>query len=503
MELKTELRIRMPRSNKAGCYALGFLLSLGIVLPPLFAREVKEANVAGQFYPADKEGLEKQISVFLDNVRPQEARGDIFFLISPHAGYEFSGQTAAYGYRFLKGFPYKTVVIIGPSHYFGFEDISIYPAGEFRTPLGSLEIDSEFAGKMISPERGISFIPQAFSREHSVEVQLPFLQKVLSGFKIVPIVIGQCGMTGLRKLADSLAEAIGGRRDVLLVASTDLTHSNDYRETETVDKLNLAYLEKMSPDALYERLSDGTARMCGGLPVVAMMLTARKLGYDSFNALHYTNSAEVTGRKIEGVWTVGYLSAVINKKNSGGIMLSIEEKRRLLEIARRSIEGYLVNGKYLDSADSSAELKAVSGAFVTLHKKGELRGCIGNIVGQKPLIETVRDMAIEAAVADPRFSPVSPEELKDIDIEVSVLSPLKKVSDISEFQLGIHGVLVRRGQRQGVFLPQVANETGWSKEQFLSYLCSHKAGLPADSWKDPETEIFIFSALIFSEKELK
>lgn len=181
------------------------------------------------------------------------------------------------------------------------------------------------------------------------------------------------------------------------------------------------------------------------------------------------------------------------------VMLKSAQKKRLLEIARKTIEEYLSSGRRRDFQEEDVRLKEISGAFVTLHKHKELRGCIGNIIGQKPLFETVRDMAIESAATDPRFSPVTKEELKEIEIEISVLSPLKKIAHIDEFQLGTHGVLVRRGFAQGVFLPQVADETGWNKEEFLSYLCAHKAGLSSDAWKDPATEIFIFSAQVFSE----
>ena len=196
-------------------------------------------------------------------------------------------------------------------------------------------------------------------------------------------------------------------------------------------------------------------------------------------------------------------------------MLNDTQKARLLEIARKTIQEYVTNGKKLDFSEDDPQLKAVNGAFVTIHKpeggglasnsqshkRGELRGCIGNIIGQKPLFETIRDMAIESATGDPRFEPVTKDELKDIEIEISVLSPLKKIEDMAEFQIGTHGVLVKKGWSQGVFLPQVAEETGWSKEEFLSNLCAHKAGLPADAWKDAKTEKYIFSALVFSEKK--
>ena len=182
-------------------------------------------------------------------------------------------------------------------------------------------------------------------------------------------------------------------------------------------------------------------------------------------------------------------------------MLNDNQKKRLLEIARRSIEHYLNTAKKLEVSESDPALVEQCGAFVTLHKHNQLRGCIGNIIGNQPLYLTIRDMAVEAAVNDPRFPALSKKELDegDVEIEISVLSPLQKVINPDEIELGKHGVLIRKGYRSGVFLPQVATETGWSKHEFLSNLCAHKAGLSPSAWKDPSTEIYIFSAEVFSE----
>ena len=184
-------------------------------------------------------------------------------------------------------------------------------------------------------------------------------------------------------------------------------------------------------------------------------------------------------------------------------MLNKTQRKRLLEIARSSIETYLRTGKKLEVNETDPLLLKVMGAFVTLNERSELRGCIGSLVGSEPLYLTVRDMAVEAATQDPRFNPVGLEELKNIDIEVSVLSPMERIVNSDEIQLGVHGVLVRKGLRSGVFLPQVATETGWSKEEFMSNLCLYKAGLAADAWKDKSTEIYVFTAEVFSEKGLK
>ena len=184
-------------------------------------------------------------------------------------------------------------------------------------------------------------------------------------------------------------------------------------------------------------------------------------------------------------------------------MFNNKQRKSLLEIARASINTYLQSGKKIQISETDPLLKQVVGAFVTLNKHKELRGCIGNLTGTQPLYLTIRDMAIEAAVGDPRFPKLSLSELKDVEIEVSVLSVLERVSSAEKIEMGKHGVLVKKGYQSGVFLPQVATETGWSKEEFLNNLCAQKAGLPADAWKNKDTELYVFEAEVFSEKDIK
>ena len=207
------------------------------------------------------------------------------------------------------------------------------------------------------------------------------------------------------------------------------------------------------------------------------------------------------GNKTKGNWTVGYGSCVIDHENRGDTMLNSGQRKKLLQIARSSIETYLKTKQMLQLTESDPLLGQEIGAFVTLHEHGELRGCIGSLIGKKTLYLTVRDMAVEAAVGDPRFHSVSLPELNAIEIEVSVLSPLKRIKSVDEIKLGEHGVLIKSGINSGVFLPQVATETGWSKEEFLSQLCAQKAGLLPEAWKNKTTEIYTFTADVFSEKE--
>lgn len=180
-------------------------------------------------------------------------------------------------------------------------------------------------------------------------------------------------------------------------------------------------------------------------------------------------------------------------------LLNTEQKKKLLKIARDTIIEYVTNKKVLEVKETDPALNQTLGAFVTLHINKELRGCIGNIIGQKPLYLTIRDMAIASASEDPRFSPLTKGEIPLIHIEISVLSTLKEIKNPDEITLGKHGVLVKSGSKGGVFLPQVASQTCWTKEEFMGNLCKHKAGLPQDAWKKGQCEIHIFSAEVFSE----
>lgn len=181
--------------------------------------------------------------------------------------------------------------------------------------------------------------------------------------------------------------------------------------------------------------------------------------------------------------------------------LTAVEKKTLLDIAKRTIESRLTGDKHPEFEFISEKLKEKRGAFVTIKKDEKLRGCIGYIKAVKPLYQTVEEMAEAAAFNDPRFMPLNREELNDLDIEISVLTPLKLVKDIHEIEVGIHGIYIIKGAHSGLLLPQVATEYGWDRQTFLEQTCL-KAGLPSNAWKDENTEFYIFSADVFSETGL-
>jgi len=461
----------------------------------LGADKVKEPAVAGSFYPSDPAILSSMIDEFMAAASVEDIDGEIVALIVPHAGYRYSGSTAAYAFKAIEGKPYETIVLIAPSHHVAFDGISVYDKGSFRTPLGDVAIDEDFASRLIHSHEKIFFYKQAYLKEHSLEVEIPFLQKVLSDFKIVPIIFGQFSYESCQVLGDSLGKLLKDKHNYLIVASTDMSHYHPYEEASIIDAGTITKLKKFDPKLLFDDINTKKSELCGAAPVISAMIAARNLGANEIKILGYANSGDTAGSKSK---VVGYLSAVIVKGEKK--MLNETQRKKLLQIARSAIETYIMTGDKIDIKESDADLNREMGAFVTIHKDGELRGCIGNILGKGPLYLTVRDMAIQSSAGDPRFTPVNVLELKDIDIEISALSELEKIDDPDIIEMGKHGVLIKSGVKSGVFLPQVATETGWSRDEFLSNLCSHKAGLQPDEWKKGECEIFVFTAEVFGEK---
>ncbi len=467
---------------------------------------IKEPNVAGGFYSADPKELSDSIDALEQSTGPVPADRKVAIAIAPHAGYPFSGPVAAYTYKAIARNHYKTIVIIGPSHFFPFEGISIWPKGGFKTPLGTVTVDEDFAQALLKENTTeFHYLPNVYEREHAIEVELPFLQKTFEGIRIVPILMGDPDPQVCRDLAAALDRLIGQRDDVLILVSSDMSHYYTYDVANQMDALTLSAIREIDPKKFFEGNISRKMEMCGFVPVTTALLYARMRGITHVEVLKHANSGDTSGDKSR---VVGYSSVIfyndllgaVPSQDEGAKALNSAEKKELLKIARDSIETFVRTGKAPDVKSADARLNEVQGAFVTITKHGTLRGCIGNIIGQEPLYETVRDMAVAAASQDPRFTPLTAAELKDIHLEISVLSQPRRVKDASEIQLGKHGVIVSKDGHQGVFLPQVADETGWSKEEFLSQLCSQKAGLPPDAWKDPDTALYVFTADVFAEK---
>ncbi len=474
---------------------------------PSYAGDVKKADLAGSWYPASKTILEASLKNYTERAGRVSVDGNILALIVPHAGYRFSGPLAAYAFKAVMGLDIKTVIVVGFSHRNFFNGISVYDRGAFATPLGELPVDTVLAGSLISNNSRISFYPDVFSGENSIEIILPFIKFAFPDAGIVPVIFGTSDINDASIFADALVASIGGKSGYLVVASTDLSHYHPYDEAVKIDRKTIDLLGKMNGRDLYDAVESGRCEMCGIMPVTATLLAAKKMGYNKIKILDEGNSGDTFG---DNTRVVGYVSAAIyrdGKVTAAGIpqkeadMLSDKEKKRLLEIARESIASFVKDGKRKAFKESDPAFNRDLGAFVTLHEGGNLRGCIGNMTGRGPLYKTIADMAIEAATGDPRFKRLLASELGKIDIEISVLSPLQKVKSYEDIKIPGHGVIVKKGFASGVYLPQVATEAGWNREEFLTSLCGSKAGIEPDAWKDPATEMYVFTAEIFGEKE--
>ena len=457
------------------------------------AEIIKQPNVAGQFYPADKNKLSADIDGYLKDYKVIGGEGELIAIIAPHAGYDYSGKVAGYAYKQLTNKNFDTVIIMGPSHYTMFDGMSVIPEGEYETPLGRVKIDREMAAQLMSISPKIKYVKEAWDKEHSVEVQIPFLQKTLKNFKIVPIVIGYQSVDNCLILADAIIKSVG-KKKVLLVASTDLSHYHTYEVATTMDAVAIDAISKGDVNALIDKLATGETEMCGYGSVITTMVVADQLGANSYEVLKYANSGDVTGDRSK---VVGYLSATIYRRP---LVVDEFEKTRLLEIARKTLESYLSTRQKPDFIVYEKNLQQKSGVFVTLTKNGQLAGCVGYIRPVKPLYLATSDMAIAAATEDMRFTSVTSEELPDIRIEISVLSPLTKISSTNEVIVGKNGLYIVSGGHDGILLPQVATENKWTREEFLENVCN-KAGLPTTAWKDQNTQLYIFTAQVFHEEE--
>ena len=525
-------------------FSFGFIAFLAVLLGSeanaqkdgsAMDQTVRKPAVAGQFYTDNPEALRKEITAYLNAAAAPAPGGDIVAIVSPHAAYMYSGQVAAYGYNLVRGATYDDVVVIAPSHTEYFSYASVFPGTAYRTPLGDIPIDTDLARLIASKTdlvksdmKGHEVRP--FQRsEHSLEVQLPFLQVALGDFRLVAIVMGDQSARTVEALGSALAGALKGK-NVLIVASTDLSHFYADAKARSLDGVFEERLREFDPAKLLRDLSTKGAEACGGGPVAAAMIGAKSLGATRCDVLRYANSGDVTG-DMDNV--VGYVSAVMVRgktgtppgpgapgtaakkkltnantpaaaepsKPRGGSDLTRDDKIYLLKLARSVIEAEVAGKKLTIPPPPSPVMQERRGAFVTLKKSSQLRGCIGYIEAVKPLVTTIEEMAKAAAFDDWRFNPVRADEIPNLDIEISVLSPITEVTDPAAIVVGKHGLIMTRGSSRGLLLPQVPTEWGWDRETFLAQTCA-KAGLPEDAWKQKGTKIECFTADVFSEREL-
>jgi AmmeMemoRadiSam system protein B/AmmeMemoRadiSam system protein A len=497
-----------------------FKLSVMIVLPFLFSsncssqdngRVDRQPAVAGQFYPADPATLRADLSNLFAKAEPRQP-GNVLAIIVPHAGYVFSGEVAASGFNQVDpDKKFDNIFILASSHRMSFEGASIYNKGDYFTPLGKVKVNTGLANQLIKDYPVFNSKTEPHVSEHSVEVQLPFLQfKLKNDFQIVPIILGSQSPATSKKIAEALKPYLNDKN--LFVISSDFSHYPTYEDAEMIDKVTATAITMNSPEILLKTLDDNDTKgignlatsLCGWTSVLTLLYMTEGNPDLTFKAVEYQNSGDSKsyGDKDR---VVGYYSIVVVKNNlpanKDGFSLEKQEKAELLEIARNTMEEYVTNGKVpsVDEKSLSPILRQPFGAFVTLKEDGQLRGCIGRFEAVEPLYKVVQQMAVAASTQDSRFPEVTPSEFDKIDIEISVLTPMKRINSIDEFQLGKQGIYMKKGYSSGTFLPQVAEETGWTKEEFFGHCARDKARIGWDGWKD--AELYVYEAYVFGEKE--
>jgi hypothetical protein len=476
-------------------------------------KNVRYPAVAGAFYPANPAELTRMMDQMLSTAQLPPVEGSILAAVAPHAGYVYSGPVAAYTYGALRGHSYKRVVVIAPSHFVGFGFTSVYGGTAYDTPLGIIPVDREFAHRLtkLSPTIQLSeqgHTPTSAGGEHALEVQLPWLQHVLGSFTLVPIIMGNQSYQASRALGVALAKLIAedkqhGQGETLIIASSDLSHYHPYDQAVSIDHKSLNALTAWDYFSMSRNFETRVWEACGGAPIVAAMIYAERRGATEAELLKYANSGDTAGDKSR---VVGYGSALFVRSTHPAtaqppFALTPDEKKALLQIARSSVESAVRDHQTLmPEAPRSQKLNTEYGAFVTLTENGALRGCIGYVSAMKPLYETVRDVASFAALRDPRFPAVTAAELPALHYEISVLSPLRRVLDPDQIEVGRDGLLIRNGSSEGLLLPQVPTEQGWDRNTFLEQTCV-KAGLPRTCWHSEDTDIFRFTAEVFHEEK--
>jgi AmmeMemoRadiSam system protein A/AmmeMemoRadiSam system protein B len=383
------------------------------------------------------------------------------------------------------------VVVVGTSHRHGFPGASIYLQGAYETPLGSVEIDAPLAAEL-SRASGFGCVPRAHRQEHSIEVHVPFLQRALPEAKLVPVLTGLPRRENMTRLARALAEVLPGKH-ALVIVSSDMSHYLAKQEANTRDSETISWLVAQDADRLIPAVIGNENRMCGGAGAVTALLYAKHLGRSRVDLISYADSSEAGGGRNQ---VVGYASlAVYAAPRPQRFELSDSDQQELMEIARQALELMVRRNRVYDPRIRNARLDTPAGAFVTLKKHGRLRGCIGFIEPPGPLCQAVALAAGAAATRDHRFPPVEPEELSSIEIEISILTPPRRIRDPDQVTVGKHGLIVSRGERRGLLLPQVPVENRWDRRTFLQQACI-KAGLPRDAWRNG-AELFVFEALVF------
>ena len=423
---------------------------------------IRNPVVAGQFYPESASRLKAMIKTLVDE---EAEKREVIGLVSPHAGYVYSGPVAG---AVISRIKFKdTFIIIGPNHTGKGKPLSIMTEGVWQTPLGEVAIDSELGKRILATSRHLQEDSTAHQYEHSLEVQLPFLQYFRADIRIVPITLAYGSSAAYKEIGREIARAVRELpREVVIMASSDMTHYEPQESAQKKDQQAIDAILRLNEDELLQRVEELDISMCGCAPTVCLISAARELGATAAELVRYQTSGDITGDYSS---VVGY----------AGIIITAAEMHPLVQLARQTVETYVRKGKVPSPPEElTPEMKEKAGVFVSLHKPGELRGCIGTFEPAAPNVaEEIIQNAISAATRDPRFPPVTPEELAHLDYSVDVLTAPKPVKDESRLDPKKYGVIVECGFRRGLLLPDLE---GVDTADYQINICRQKAGIAPD-----------------------
>jgi AmmeMemoRadiSam system protein B/AmmeMemoRadiSam system protein A len=422
---------------------------------------IRKEAVAGQFYPAEPGKLKEMLGEYIDLEAPKE---DIIGLLSPHAGYIYSGPVAG---ATISRVEFKdTFVILGPNHTGMGRPFAIMSQGAWKTPLGEVQIDSQLAGKIISKCSYIEEDSAAHRFEHSIEVQLPFLQYIKPDVKIVPIALFPEEPAACREIGEAIAAAIKECGDnAVIMASSDMSHYEPEQSAHEKDRQAIDAILDLDDEALFERVRKYDISMCGYGPAISLIVAARQLGARKGRLVKYQTSAAASGDRSR---VVGY----------AGIVITDGETSPQALLARQAVEAYIGRGEVIQPKKLVPELKGKAGVFICLKKEGELRGCIGTFEPRRDNIaQEIVTNAISSAIGDPRFPPVTPDELEGLSYSVDVLTHAEEVHSPSELDPKRYGLIVESGHRRGLLLPDLE---GVDTPQQQIAICRQKAGIAPD-----------------------
>ncbi len=494
----------------------GEIIQLKKEEPAEMPKIVLRSSLAGTWYSADAETLAEQIEGFFQEAQVKSIN-NVIALILPHAGYQYSGQTAVCGLKTTNK-KYERIIIIGPSHRIPMEEILSVPrVTHYETPLGQIPLDVEFINKLLKYSL-FQNVPQAHKNEHSVQIELPLLQYSRKDFKLVPIVAGTCSLQTIAKAGNILRSLVD--EGTLVVVSSDFVHygrshlyvpftENIPEQIKELDMGAYEHIAGLDAKGFLEYKYKTGAKICGYIPIAVLLsmldepVRAELINYTTSGELtnDFTNSVSYLSVAFSGSWQNN--PEIKPQANDPELELTEDDTKQLLALARKTIV-YALRTQRVPQASElgvsiSDAMKCPRAAFVTLKKHSQLRGCIGDIFPQRPLYKSVIRNAINACVNDRRFLPVTEEECNDITIEISALTAPEPVASSNEIRIGIDGVVLSKDGHSAVFLPQVAPEQGWDVNQMLTQL-SLKAQLPAEAWKEGAS-FLVFQAVVFGESE--